>query len=397
MFIDFYSHRLTREQIICVQDICTSASFSEALEKYIVNSSLIPTVSFVKCNPGQDGIGLYEPFSKIPNIDDYLHTPFEDGKVNFVNRRSFSRWAATGDAAVFTERCVSFDTQTVSYLHRYCQGNKSALPSSFFSVIQVMRLGDIGVDYIPYTTENLLFTSERREIVLDTLTSFERMFYDGKKSERACRKYAKRVLRLYDQNISHRESQLKEMWEKLYVVLMEMIKIQITMPAQSVNKKMQQLCNFMDESLGIMMYPELILAKRYFTEGQKLSFFGKIQRRRTDILKVIQNMTWDLFHLRMLEVGCMALTSPHADFFVPYLFTFDKRLRQIKNCYALDALAVNTKGLERFPFYAHMNEIFLFTQEVSTLERYERRRELNLKMDFPKFVEACERRLCDTM
>lgn len=395
--MDSYNRQLTREQIACVQDICTSVSFSEALEKYVVNAPSIPTVSIVKYNPGPDGINLYKPFSHIPNIEAHLHTPFKDGKVNFINQCSLLRWIQSGDAAVFTERCVSFDTQTVSYLYRYCQGNISTLPSSFSDVIQVMRLVNIGVDYIPYTTENLLFSSERREVVLDTLTSFEKLFYNGRRGERACRKYAARVLKLYDQKKLQRETQMKELWGKLYVVLMEMVKIQIATLGKSVEKKMMQLSAFMDESLGIMMYPELILAKRYFSEGQKLRFFGKIQKNRTDILEVIQNMTWDLFHLRMLEFGCIALTSTHADFFVPYMFTYDERLRQVKDCYALDALAVNAKGFERFPFYTHMDEIFPFIQEVSTQERHERRREQNSKMEFPKFIRDCERALGSTI
>ena len=70
-----------------------------------------------------------------------------------------------------------------------------------------------------------------------------------------------------------------------------------------------------------------------------------------------------------------------------------KRLLQVKECYALEALAVNTTSFERFPFYAHMNEITSFIRDISTPQKYRERREQNVYMDFPRFVATCEEAL----
>ena len=75
------------------------------------------------------------------------------------------------------------------------------------------------------------------------------------------------------------------------------------------------------------------------------------------------------------------------------MFTYDKRLLEVKECYALEALAVNIKGRERFPFYTHMNEIASFIVAISSLEKYEQRRERNIHMDFQQFVVNCENAL----
>ena len=383
-------NRLSKMQIACVQDICMASSIEEAITKYILRAPLIPNVSFVKRNESEYGIDLYEPFSKIPDIEKQLYTPFYGGRVSIVNHRIASQWLASKDAMTYTERCVSFDTQTVSYLHRYYHGKSNSFPSTINSVIQMMKIGNIGVDNIPYATENLLFSLDKRDVVLDTLFSFEKLFYVGKKSDRFCKKQAYKQLCLYDKQNRHKGTEVRDLWRKVYAVLLEIARIQLSHPSHSTEKKMKQLCTFMDESLGLIMYPELILAKRYFDHGQNFPFFGRIQKGRSDLIESLQNMAWDLFHLRMLELACVFPTSSRADFFIPYMFTYDKRLLQVKDCYALEALAVNTKGFERFPFYTHMNEITPFIEEISTPQKYEQRRGRNLYMDFPKFIVSCE-------
>ena len=39
------------------------------------------------------------------------------------------------------------------------------------------------------------------------------------------------------------------------------------------------------------------LAYAYWEKGEKIRFFGTIQRNRKDILKQIRNMAWDIYHL----------------------------------------------------------------------------------------------------
>ena len=173
--------RLTIAQAACVQDICMSSSFSEALTKYLLNAQMIPNVAFVKRNDSKHGINLYEPFSDIPDIENQLYTPFLGGHVNIVNRRIVALWMASKEAMTYTERCVSFDTQTVSYLHRYYQGRHKAIPNTIEKVMQVMQIKNVGVDNIPYVTENLLFSLDKRDVVIDTLFSFEKLFYEDRK------------------------------------------------------------------------------------------------------------------------------------------------------------------------------------------------------------------------
>ena len=386
-------NRLSNIQKSCVQDICMSSSFSVALAKYILAAHMLPDVAIVKHNESKHAIDLYQPFSNILGIENQLYTPFCGGRVSIINRRVVAHLATSTETVIVPERCVSFDTQTVSYLHRYYQGKCKSIPNTIGNALKVMEIETVGVDNIPYVTENLLFSNNKQDIVLETLLSFEKLFYRGKKNDRFCEKQAYNQLRLYDKQNHYKGNIARDLWKKVYVVLLEIARIQLSHHSDSTEKKMMQLCNFMDKSLGLVMYPELILAKRYFDLGQSYSFFGRIQKGRNDVIESIQNMTWDLFHLRMMEFACAFPIVPYVDCFIPYMFTYDKRLLEVKECYELEALAINTKGHEYLPFYAHMNEIDLFVAEISTTKKYEQRRERNVTIDFPSFVANCENAL----
>ena len=137
---------------------------------------------------------------------------------------------------------------------------------------------------------------------------------------------------------------------------------------------MRMLRDFMNDEVCRILHPELILAKRYFEKGQKYSFFGKIQKGRDDLIKNIKNMTWDLLHLRTLEIDFTINPVNASDVNIPYFFTYDKRLLEVKECYELSSIAINDRTGERVPFYKYNDEIKKYVLRYSTVgERISRR------------------------
>ena len=384
---------LTLQQILCLQKVCLNETFEQVIEDYAENLEQLGNVSIIKCTNTEASINLYKEFEAIEDIRKQLYTPFSGGKVNVLNSNILFRLLATGDGVAITERCIAFDTQTVSYLERYCRGKAETLSSNNINienVVRLMRLKNIGVDYIPYATENLLFNTDRRKPVFDSLYSFEKMFYEGRKSNFACRMRVERVLWLYRKNNGRKYNEFKRLYYLLYAVMLEIARIQLCYPRKSAEYKIKQLVVFMDQKLNTLMYPELILANRYYRQLDEKQFFDKIYKGRNNILDTIKNMTWDLFHLRMLEVACMVPSVPKADIFIPYMFTYDKRLFRVKDCYELDALAICTESIERFPFYAHISEVRSFLRDVTSVEREEARRFRQTSMDLARLVSECE-------
>ena len=130
---------------------------------------------------------------------------------------------------------------------------------------------------------------------------------------------------------------------------------------------------FLDNELGEIMLPEINLAKRYFARGNSLGFFGKIHTGNEAILPQLKNMAWDLLHLRFMDYSCTLFDGRKCDAIIPYFFTYDKRLQEIRSCYTLRVLAFNPRNHAVIPVYALENGILEGIKEHFTLEKHRER------------------------
>lgn len=172
-----------------------------------------------------------------------------------------------------------------------------------------------------------------------------------------------------------------------------MCNIQLQHKNRSLKQKMIELCDFMNVELCVMMQPELILAKYYFEQGQKCSFFGKIQKNNEKILDSIRNMAWDLFHLRMLEEGCIIRMNNKADANIPYFCTYDQRLLNVKDCYELKSIAINYRTGEKIPFYSKTEEIVEYLQKYGTQEQLVARMSTRPDVNIMNVIDLLEKEL----
>ncbi len=323
-----------------VHQIAFEKSAIDAVGTYCFFKDILKGIVIIKASDEEGAANLYEPFEKIENIEHNLYTPFGKGKVYFLSTRTFKTLSPSGVTITCNQRCISFDTQTISYLDRYYKGQERELPSNIKSVLELMKLRQIGVDNIPYLMENLLLSNKNEEKVKDTLLSFEALFYNGKRPIRN-KIYIMKTLRNFQR--MRKKFEYKRMYYLLYLILMKMSYIQLRHNKKTLEEKMDMMSQYMKEELGAILIAELILAKKYFEKGQSFNFFGKVQRGRTDLLETLKNMAWDLYHLRLLEYECVWPTNLYADIFVPYFYTYDKRLLEARECYKLEALAIDKR------------------------------------------------------
>ncbi len=334
---------------------------------------------------------MYEPFKNIPDIEKQLYTSFSYNKVNFINNDIIKRYVHLGDGLTFNQRCISFDTQTVSYLKKYYDGKQKSIPTNISSVIELMKLHNIGVDYLPYTLENLLYNRANYKDVFDTLFAFEKLYSNNTKSDRYCLKQANKILTIYKKMAGTREfEELNQLYQKIYSTLLCMISIQLQNANSSLEEKMCLLYLFMNNELGFFTIPETTVAHNYFEKGQNYTFFGKIQKNSRKIISDIKNMAWDLFHLRFMEFECQHFDDRKVDIFLPYMFSYDKRLFEISKCFELKAIAILIKTNERFPFYVintmpkNLQEHYFSNKEIAG------RRERNETLDIIRLISKYE-------
>ena len=359
-----------------VHQIAFEKSAINAVETYCFFKDILKGIVIIKASDEEGAVNLYEPFKKIENIEHNLYTPFGKGKVYFLSARTFKTLSPGGVTITYNQRCISFDTQTISYLDRYYKGQEREIPSNIKGVLELMQLRQIGVDNIPYLMENLLLSNKNEEEVKDTLLSFEALFYNAKRPIRN-KLYIMKTLRNFQK--MRKKFEYKRMYYLLYLILMKMSYIQLRHNKKTLEQKMDMMSQYMKEELGTIWIAELILAKKYFERGQSFNFFGKVQKGRIDLLDTLKNMAWDLHHLRLLEYECVWPTNLYADIFVPYFYTYDKRLLEARECYKLEALAIDKRTRNHSPFYVYENEIMPFVQKLGIGNNREKRMPLSEK------------------
>lgn len=365
-------------------------SFADMFDFYLLNRSVLKDWTFIVSTKEPNNMDLYDGLEKISGIRERLFTPFSNGRVSIINDRILQRCLSNDDSRARTFRCVSFDTQTVSYIERYYKKGTVSY-EGFETVIQLLKSGDLGVDHIPYTIENLMFDLSRKDSVERTLFAYEMLVGENAGNEKVCWEQARAIVSMYEKEEFEFPFEIKEQYKMIYLSLLKMSQIQLEHQKESVEKKLKIFVEFITTKLYRMMQPEINLAKVYFSKGSNCGFFGKIHKGNKNVLEQLKNMTWDLMHLRFMDYSSMMFDATEGDALIPYFFTYDKRLQDIRECYSLQALAINPHTYSVFPIYVMVEGIRDILQEHCTFGKHKERMRQTPKVD--TLINECEKDL----
>ena len=365
-------------------------SFADMFDFYLLNRSVLKDWTFIVSTKEPNNMDLYDGLEKISGIRERLFTPFSNGRVSIINDRILQRCLSNDDSRARTFRCVSFDTQTVSYIERYYKKGTVSY-EGFETVIQLLKSGDLGVDHIPYTIENLMFDLSRKDSVERTLFAYEMLVGENAGNEKVCWEQARAIVSMYEKEEFEFSFEIKEQYKMIYLSLLKMSQIQLEHQKESVEKKLKIFVEFITTKLYRMMQPEINLAKVYFSKGSNCGFFGIIHKGNKNVLEQLKNMTWDLMHLRFMDYSSMMFDATEGDALIPYFFTYDKRLQDIRECYSLQALAINPHTYSVFPIYVMVEGIRDILQEHCTFGKHKERMRQTPKVD--TLINECEKDL----
>lgn len=376
--------------LLLLQQASEHRTLEDLTEFYMLNLHYLQDYTIINSTETNNSIDLYSVFSDIANVKEQVYTPFCGEKINIVNTSIVGRGILTGDGKAGVQGYISFDTQVISYFYRYYKKQINSLPQNINDIIQLLHTNPMGVEYLPYTVENLAFSEKNVSEVRHAIYAFERLYSQNRASRLWCLYRANRIIRRYNRWRKSEDFIFVKMYYLIYAALLKMCYIHLKHKTRSLEQKMIELCDFMNDELCVMMQPELILARYYFDQGQKCTFFGKIQRNNDKNLENIKNMAWDLFHLRMLEQGCAIRMNERADVNIPYFCTYDRRLLNVKECYELKSISINYKTGEKFPFYSKTGEIVEYLQEYETQEQLVSRMSRLPNVELEKVIDLLE-------
>ena len=357
----------TSEEYYLLKQISDAKNFDDAYYLYYNNLDVLLDVTFIKVNYGQEGtfvpIDLYQPFLSVKDISENLYSPFFGGKVNFVSGTITQRVKNTS----MTQRHVSLDVNTVSYIRTMADGHSEKLPSDH--VKNLIRNIDVikkasSFDYLPYILENFVFTPGNEERVLKTVQSVEHFLYP--ENESSCLRYYEIVKSTF--NDKPMIERVKQEYYIGYALLLLICFINFKFKKMKTLQKLENFCLYMDKMFFLFREPFVEIAFNFFEYRNQYRFFKKIQVNAKSILKELRNMAWDVFHLWHLEAGC-SIEDMGADLYVPYFYCFDKGLLELKECFDLETLFVNQRTGERICFYHKHSYPLDIIEKYKSIER----------------------------
>lgn len=362
----------TTAEYYLLKQISDAKNFDDAYYLYYDNLDLLLDVTFIKVNNGDEGtfipVDLYKPFESIENISENLYSPFYGGKVNFVSGMSTQRI----HNITMSQRNVSLDVNTVSYIRTMADGRIDKLPSKHIKdlIRNILIIKNASsFDYLPYILENYVFSPSNEERIMQTVKSVERYFYpDDEWYNLQCAENIKLVLK-EDKAIE----QVKKDYSIGYALLLLICYINFKFYKMKILQKLENFCLYMDKMFFIFRDPFVEIAFNFFERGNQYRFFKKIQRNSKTIDKDLKNMAWDVFHLWSLEAAC-STEDMGADLLIPYFYCFDKGLLELKECFDLETLFVNQRTGERICFYHKHSYPIKIINQYKTIEKEKRRR-----------------------
>jgi len=351
-----------------VAKICNADSVAEAIAMYAQCWQLVGEYRFVfaSVKGATPGYAVNRTFGSGAAV----RSVFATERVFVLDPETFREMQVSqGPVHYPVDFSISLDTQALSYLEPYMNRSLSKkIPNDFKEVFEFIARDEVNVDPLPYINENRfnLVETKAADRVFAKLKSYEvlrtldKTWLETRGEVRSVltkNELDARALKLIsDMYEARRDNRMMEdlyaRHQMLYLCLMKMASIQLRTPRLKLTEKVIDFMSFCDGQLATMFAREIAIARAYFQQGQKLTFFGKVQKGRADLLQNLSNMAWDLLHIRHLEEGMTLKISPGARYFFTSLLTFDKRLIEIIDLYPLRSLAYKTGGGGILPVYS---------------------------------------------
>ena len=353
---------LTRQEII--ERICTSASLADAYGLFKQNFTLLENCKIILASDSgpSPGYAVNRTFSCGAVVRSLFHT-----ERVFVLDQDTVKEMESGATTFPIDYSISLDTQAMSYLKPYFEGQLSRLPKDFKEVFQFISQDTVNIDPLPYKFENYhnlhhehgqakifgIFKAYEILRTIDTkwLEAHDEVRSVLPESELSSRAQVLISSMFMDQANEIALAELNFSQQLMYCLLLKMAAIQLQAPQVSIENKIWEFLEFCDKALATIFMRETVIAQAFFTRGQKLEFFAKIQKNKSDLLSILDGMAWDLWHVRQLEKFMTLRPLAQARYFFPAFLTFDKRLIEVIDLYPLKALAYVDGINQPMPFF----------------------------------------------
>ncbi|AIO19429.1 hypothetical protein KQ51_01553 [Candidatus Izimaplasma bacterium HR1] len=370
------------------------------IDIFIKNIGLFNNVDIVYVNKGESNdlavpMNLDFSFSK-----GVLQSNFESDALFLLNADSVSLAHVQKDYRFGTLYDISLDTQIISYIDRHSRGiSDSKEINQVVNEITKKRKFASAMNPSPYLLENgLKDGTVSKDSFRSTFNFFKVLYTSHSKFRITATISAYLQTRLlafsYKKMLkNHRLDIFHDRFKIVYVVLMKMYTISIK--NKSYEKKVIELLEYCNNELHRMPIAELILSFEFFKKGTKLLFFSKFQKNHKNMLNVIRNSSWDIFHLRVLDIYMTNVRHKKARLTLPFFFSVDKRLNDIAKLIKFKMAVVDYNTNQTHAFFS--NNIVWDAVTKFKLEKYfafkNHQQRINQSVNVNQLIENMEQEI----
>lgn len=359
-----------------ILDICESTSLLDAANLFIENIDILKEYKFIISSKfgTQMGLAINKKFSTGAEI----RSLFDSEYVWVLDEKTAREMIENGVSHFPIDYSISLDTMSLSYIEPYI--NKGSAPASFKEVFDFISNDNVNIDPLVYQAENLenLDSDYSRNKIYKKIKAYEFLRnFDSESylnkgvisstiSEIELEIRAQNLISkmLYSNENGYLKSEMSTLFNSISSYLFKILLIQKEMRNKSLESKLLALIEFAHNDMAFFCVREMLIAKRYFEEGSNFPFFNPIQPNNPTLMRDINGMTWDLFHVRYLELFLTIKDDGNFRYFFPAILTFDKRYIDLLKMNSIKIAIINTKKNKIQPVYS-----LDFYQEYSSVSQ----------------------------
>lgn len=248
---------------------------------------------------------------------------------------------------------VGMETQIVSYISRFIDGTLNKNLISVVEPLQIKRTLPVEINMDAYVFENCGIDKKVDDIEWENVWHAFYFYNLTMMDEVAAKKHAKFSTKEVEAFIEKEIMADKyiEQYRLCYCFLLKIVLLYFD--NRPIKNKLLELINFENDDICTTDMMFINIAEAFWKQGTKISFFSKVQKGKKDILKVLKNMAWDLFHWVHASLNFNHSPNFDSDISIPLIYSIDRRFLELTQYTKIDCIAIDNQRKKSFP---HHNE-----------------------------------------
>lgn len=290
----------------------------------------------------RSGFDYTANLNKITDLDYNINSLFASNKLSIENGKTYKTKKGVVDATV-KYVLINFDLNIISQFKYVIENKKQDTELS--ELIKLCKSGTCTFDATNFIFENFMKNEEKKldNESINDLKVFEILFpYVDPGTNKTIDIEQRMSLLLNEINTDGFKKLTQNLYNEIYlrelVYILAIVYVYFKYNKLSPKHKLDKFCEFCSRDIKAF-HPSACNLAKLFYNNPDLKFFRKIQKNNKQIIKSIENMAWDLFHLDFLEKTIRY--NNNDSIVIPIFISKDKGLNEIRKAFQLKCLFKN--------------------------------------------------------